>query len=222
MKALRYFKFMAVDLRAAVMAVDCGQGRVVTFAREIVGYDEGGIYFVVSKREPVYDMIRAAGYVSCTGMKGGTIKNRCTLTISGQVEEGSFDLAKKLVSENAYLLDVYAGELESGDLAAFRLFRGVGEYHDPARTPAVHATFEFDCERVRSCEGERECDLPGKYVVTRSCMGCGFCQYNCSQRCITMDKRRAVIDRRFCVNCRKCTRVCPVQAIKHVDELPAS
>lgn len=217
LKALRYFKFMAVDLRSAVMAVECGQGRVITFARDIVGYDEGGIYFLVAKGEPMYDMIRASGYASCTGMKGGTVKNRCTLTISGQVEECAPDLVDELVSANTYLLDVYERELAAGEMAAFRLFRGVGEYYDPSRKPAMHATFEFDCESFQKGQGETA--LPGKYVVTKACMGCGFCQYNCSQRCITMDRRRAVIDRRFCVNCNKCTRVCPVKAIKRIDEV---
>ncbi len=59
-----------------------------------------------------------------------------------------------------------------------------------------------------------ECPAGGLYV-TPSCRGCiaHYCQESCPKDAITIIDKKAVIDTEKCIECGKCTKVCPYNAI---------
>lgn len=56
---------------------------------------------------------------------------------------------------------------------------------------------------------------PPSYVVTNLCRGCEArpCQVNCPKDAISFQNGQAVIDSKVCINCGKCMRECPYNAI---------
>ncbi len=54
------------------------------------------------------------------------------------------------------------------------------------------------------------------YVDESKCTGCRYCidEFVCPGLVFNEDKRKAMIDPRFCINCGVCVQVCPVKAIK--------
>lgn len=51
------------------------------------------------------------------------------------------------------------------------------------------------------------------YVITDRCIGCGKCQKNCPQRCITAGKPYH-IQQEHCLHCGNCYENCPVKAVE--------
>lgn len=78
-------------------------------------------------------------------------------------------------------------------------------------------------ERVAVVIAKHPCKLiEGKhydkriYVDESLCTGCKYClnEFVCPGLTFDEDKRKAMIDHRFCVDCGVCVQVCPVKAIK--------
>lgn len=62
--------------------------------------------------------------------------------------------------------------------------------------------------------GKMEMHNAGKpHVVSERCVGCGACRKNCAHSAITIESRKASIDRHRCVGCGRCIGVCPVDAV---------
>jgi len=61
-----------------------------------------------------------------------------------------------------------------------------------------------------------ECPVSG-ILVTDACRGCLFhrCADECPKGAITIVNHRAVIDKEKCIECGKCTQVCPYNALIH-------
>lgn len=59
-----------------------------------------------------------------------------------------------------------------------------------------------------------ECPMDGM-LVTAACRGCSMhaCKDVCPKDAITIDHKRAVIDKSKCIECGKCTKACPYGAI---------
>ncbi len=51
-------------------------------------------------------------------------------------------------------------------------------------------------------------------LKTSECIGCGKCESICPAKAITMEKKKAVIDRDKCIRCFCCQEFCPVGAMK--------
>ena len=77
------------------------------------------------------------------------------------------------------------------------------------RTPPKDAPLlEILPEACSECESKH-------HVVTNACQGCAAqpCSSVCPKQAISQIGGKAVIDREKCVNCGKCTQVCPFSAI---------
>ena len=64
--------------------------------------------------------------------------------------------------------------------------------------------------------------LPGAFAMqvnSSACVGCTKCVQNCPMRAITMQERKATIDRRLCIVCGKCAHGCPKRAICYKSNL---
>lgn len=60
--------------------------------------------------------------------------------------------------------------------------------------------------------------VPSQYIVTNACRGCFArpCTFICPRGAITIEGRQAKIDKAKCIDCGKCTQVCPYHAIIRV------
>ena len=58
---------------------------------------------------------------------------------------------------------------------------------------------------------------PPSYVVTNLCRGCEArpCQVNCPKDAVSFQNGQAVINAENCINCGKCMRECPYNAIHY-------
>ncbi len=58
----------------------------------------------------------------------------------------------------------------------------------------------------------------GGYTVTGNCRGCFArpCEYACPKDAISVVNGRSIIDESKCINCGKCAKVCPYQAITRI------
>ncbi|ALO16188.1 Iron hydrogenase 1 [Salinivirga cyanobacteriivorans] len=58
---------------------------------------------------------------------------------------------------------------------------------------------------------------PPSYVVTNLCRGCEArpCQFNCPKDAVSFQNGQAVINAESCINCGKCMRECPYNAIHY-------
>lgn len=64
--------------------------------------------------------------------------------------------------------------------------------------------------------------VPGAFamqVKKTACVGCTKCAQSCPMRAITMQERKAEIDRRLCIVCGKCAHSCPKKAICYQSNL---
>ena len=62
--------------------------------------------------------------------------------------------------------------------------------------------------------GKMEQHSAGKpYVNRRLCVGCGMCTRVCAHDAITIDERKAQINHDKCVGCGRCVGVCPKDAV---------
>ncbi len=56
------------------------------------------------------------------------------------------------------------------------------------------------------------------WVDKEICTGCGICVRECPVNAITIKNKKAEINMKKCIRCKKCHEVCPQKAIKHDSE----
>lgn len=62
------------------------------------------------------------------------------------------------------------------------------------------------------------------HVVTEPCIRCRYtdCVESCPVNCFHVGPTFVVIDPECCIDCALCVPTCPIEAIKHADELTPS
>jgi indolepyruvate ferredoxin oxidoreductase alpha subunit len=93
--------------------------------------------------------------------------------------------------------------------------REAWEYAKANSEPAV-IIFRHPCVTMLKASPEKR----PVQVVAEQCVGCRLCieSFNCPGLVWDEETGRAVIDRRFCIDCGVCTEVCPMGAIKLIGE----
>ena len=62
------------------------------------------------------------------------------------------------------------------------------------------------------------------HVVTSACFGCKYtdCVVVCPTECFHEGEQMLYIDPENCIDCQQCVAECPVEAIYHDDDVPAT
>ncbi|MBR7127624.1 MAG: 4Fe-4S binding protein, partial [Lentisphaeria bacterium] len=91
--------------------------------------------------------------------------------------------------------------------------KSLAEYLDDAEkrtelSPNILSVLDIACQ---AC-------VESQYIVTNACRGCFArpCTFTCPRGAITVVGRQAKIDKSKCIDCGKCTKVCPYSAIIRV------
>lgn len=106
-----------------------------------------------------------------------------------------------IFKEHPKLANVYPGDTRSIGII-FCIDEAEVEYFNLGVYPIFRDTYTLGNAKIRE-KG---------YVITDACIGCGTCEKNCPQQCITTGNP-FVIDQNHCLHCGNCYEKCPVKAV---------
>ena len=107
-----------------------------------------------------------------------------------------------IFAEQPYLANVYPGDTKEIGIV-FCINRAQIEYFNLGVNPIFRETYTL---------GNATLEQKG-YFITDACTGCGTCQKNCPQGCITAGKPYQ-IRQEHCLHCGSCYEKCPVKAVE--------
>lgn len=107
-----------------------------------------------------------------------------------------------IFSEQPYLSNVYPGNTRSIGVV-FEIKDAVIEYFHLGVNPIFREVYAIGNGNVWT-KG---------FQITEGCIGCGKCQRNCTQRCIT-EGQPFIIQQEHCLHCGNCYENCPVKAVR--------
>ena len=94
-------------IHSAVFATVDNQGRPVTCAIDIRGYDESGLYFLTARGKNFYDRLKANENVAFTAMKGKDTLSCVAVSVQGKAKEIGADMLPDLFRKNPYMEKIY-------------------------------------------------------------------------------------------------------------------
>ncbi len=102
----------------------------------------------------------------------------------------------------------FAREDETDESKFLMEYLAEAEHREKYTNPHVLSVLDVACE---SC-------VESQYLVTNACRGCFArpCETNCPKQAIQVIDGKSVIDQKKCIDCGKCTQVCPYHAIVRV------
>lgn len=157
-------------------------------------------YFCTARGKEFYQQLTASGNVAVTGLN----QKWQMVRLSGK----AYRLAEqkkwidRIFEENPSMKEVYPGESRY-ILEPFCINNGQVEFFDLGKHPICRESFTL---------GDTKPKLKG-FEITDVCIGCGKCEANCPQHCISSDTPYE-IHQEHCLHCGLCYENCPVQAIK--------
>ena len=192
------------EIHSAVFATVDEQGLPQTCVIDLMLADENGLYFLTARGKSFYERLTARPFVALSGMKGGDTLSTIAISIRGAVRNIGKERLAEIFEQNPYMAKIYPTEKSRDALEVFQIDRGEGEYFDLSQQPPFRQRFFFGGETVHET---------GYRINTDKCIGCQGCRSVCPSGCISSTLPR-VIDKRHCLHCGNCFRICPVKAVE--------
>ena len=202
--AIEYFRYLADEIHTTIVATVDDEGLPVTAAIDMMGYDEGGLYFLTAKGKSFYERLVKRGFLALTAVKGEDTMSSVSISIRGRVKELGYEKIPELFEKNPYMKEIYPTEESMHALTVFYIFEGSGEWFDLSKKPIERDSFAFGNIHKKE-EG---------YYITDDCIGCGSCNSVCPQQCIDANGIPHVINQKNCLHCGNCMDICPVSAVE--------
>jgi uncharacterized pyridoxamine 5'-phosphate oxidase family protein/NAD-dependent dihydropyrimidine dehydrogenase PreA subunit len=157
------------------------------------------LIFCTARGKDFYRQLMENPHVAISGMN----KNWQMVRLNGTVRklEDQEKWIDRIFDENPAMKNVYPGKSRY-ILDPFVIESGNIEFFDLGKSPIHRESFTFGNNKP----------LQKGFVITDRCIGCGKCQTNCPQQCITEGTPFA-IRQDSCLHCGLCFENCPVQAI---------
>lgn len=167
---------------------------------DVMIVEKGKLYFCTARGKDFYQQLTASGNVSVTGLN----QKWQMVRLSGK----AYRLAEqkkwidRIFAENPSMKDVYPGKSRY-ILEPFCINNGQIEFFDLGKSPVCRAGFTL---------GDTKPRLKG-FEITDACIGCGKCEANCPQQCISIGTP-CEINQEHCLHCGLCYEHCPVRAVE--------
>lgn len=204
MQAKDYLQYIVKEIHSTVFATVDDEGRPVTCAIDMMGYDENNLYFLTAKGKSFYQRLKAQEDIAFTAMKGEDTLSCVAVSIQGKARELGQEMLPALLEKNEYMKRIYPGEQSRSALTVFQIYAGTGEWFDLSKLPIERASFTFGGAQEKQ----------SGYFVTDKCIGCKLCYSKCPQKCIDIMQKPVVIRQENCIHCGNCFEICPVRAIE--------
>ena len=166
-----------------------------------IHYEPDAIYFFTARGQNFCRELQEDGRVQILCYT----KYKEMIRMSGKayaVADGEQEKWRDVIfEEQPYLANVYPGNTRNIGII-FCIDKAEVEYFNLGVNPIFRETYLL---------GSAEKQEKG-YFITDACIGCGKCQRNCPQRCITAGTPYA-IEQNHCLHCGSCYEGCPVKAV---------
>ncbi|WP_350454387.1 pyridoxamine 5'-phosphate oxidase family protein [Slackia heliotrinireducens] len=143
MNLIDCFKYLVDDIHTVVIATVDDAGRPQTRAIDLLGYDEGGVYFSTGAGKAFCRELEAQGYVALTGMKGESTMERVAASMRGEVRACGPQKADELLDANPYMAQLYPTPESRATVRTFYLFKGSFDWFDLRTSPMTRLSFTF-------------------------------------------------------------------------------
>ena len=166
---------------------------------DVMLVEDGKLYFCTARGKDFYRQITENPHTEITGMN----RNYQMVRLSGKVKRlpEQKKWIDRIFDANPSMKDVYPGESRY-ILEPFCIEDGQIEFFDLGKTPIYRESFTIGTVKA-----------PQKgFDITDACIGCGKCQRNCPQQCIS-EGTPFMISQEHCLHCGLCYENCPVSAI---------
>ncbi len=166
---------------------------------DVMLVEDGKLYFCTARGKDFYRQITENPRTEITGMN----RDYQMVRLSGKVKRlpEQKKWIDRIFDANPSMKDVYPGESRY-ILEPFCIEDGQIEFFDLGKTPICRESFTIGTVKA-----------PQKgFDITDACIGCGKCQRNCPQQCIS-EGTPFMISQEHCLHCGLCYENCPVSAI---------
>lgn len=194
-----YLKILVDEIHSATVATIGDDGHPQTRVIDMMLYDERGVYFLTARGKSLYTQLTRQKYIALSATK-----NKIAISLRGKVRNIGDEKLDEIFEKNPYMKSIYPDDTRKA-LEVFWFYEAQGEFFDIGDPKNV--------TRDVITIGNAEREAP-KYCVSENCDGCGKCTFVCPQKCIGIEKERAVIDRKHCLCCGLCAENCPKRAIE--------
>ena len=167
-----FLALLVSEIHTVVAATCDDEGRPVTCAIDMMAGGRHGLYFLTARGKGFFRRLRIRPFIALMGLHGSDTMSSFSISVRDFVEEAEPGVLEKLPDLNSYMYGIYPTEESRKALAAFRIYRGTGEFFDLSVRPITRRIFSFGCNA----------DEVEAMVITDSCTGCGRCLAACPQQ----------------------------------------
>lgn len=166
---------------------------------DVMMVEKEKLYFCTARGKDFYRQLTETPHTEITGLNREYQMVRLSGTVKKLADQKKW--IDRIFEENPSMKDVYPGESRY-ILEPFCIEEGQLEFFDLGTAPIYRESFAIGAAKV-----------PQKgFEITDVCIGCGKCQRNCPQQCIS-EGTPFEICQEHCLHCGLCYENCPVQAI---------
>ncbi len=141
--ARRCFDVVVNEMHTTVVATVDDDGKPVTCVIDMMGYDEGGLYFTTNVGKGFYRRLLSRGWLSLSATNGKPTMECVAVTVQGQVCEQPDSVLDRLLEANPYMYELYPTPERRATLRAFKICHGTGNLYDLSAKPPTQEYFEF-------------------------------------------------------------------------------
>jgi uncharacterized pyridoxamine 5'-phosphate oxidase family protein/NAD-dependent dihydropyrimidine dehydrogenase PreA subunit len=169
-----------------------------------IHYEEDAMYFFTARGKEFCKELLADGRLQILGYTRYKEMIRLSTVTKPVADEEQEIWIKKIFEEQPYLANVYPGNTRTIGIV-FEIRDASIEYFHLGVNPIFRKTYSIGNGKI----------MPKGYVITEQCTGCGACEKNCPQKCITPGTIFE-IQQEHCLHCGNCFEHCPVHAVERL------